>query len=108
MTLVKQYFHQFYIDDIQIIKGALPKEGPLVPVIEREGKRPTPDTSYTGIGKTFNDLIFYEREFTDQKLTSDEMFALLPENPQIMADHDVMLNYNILKGPEYTEITKTA
>ncbi|MBO5165616.1 MAG: endo-1,4-beta-xylanase [Lachnospiraceae bacterium] len=96
---------EFYIDDIQIVKGKLPEEGPLVPITEREDKRPTPDTTYTDLGNTYEDLIFYDREITEKELTSDGMFALLPENPQIMADNDVMLNYKLLKGPEYTEIT---
>ena len=97
---------EFYIDDIRITKGTLPEEPPLIPVKEREGKRPTPDSTYTGIGTTFNDLIFYERETTENNLTSDEMFALLPTNPQIMADNSDMLEYQLLKGPEYTDITE--
>lgn len=95
-----------YLDDVTITKIEVPEkeDTTLVPVTVREGKRPTPDTTYTGIGNTYDDLIFYDRVIEENKLTSDEMFALLPADPDVLADHEDMLNYS-LKGPEYTDIT---
>lgn len=95
-----------YLDDVTITKLDVPKKEytTLVPVTEREGKRPTPDVSYTGIGNTYNDLIFYDRVIAENELTSDQMFALLPSDPEVLANHEDMLNY-VLKGPEYTDIT---
>ena len=96
-----------YVDDVTITKSDVPKKEytTLVPVTEREGKRPTPDVTYTGIGNTYDALIFYNREIDEDKLTSDEMFERLPSDPVVMADHEDMLQFKLLKGPEYTEVT---
>ena len=63
-----------YVDDVKVVKKAgaqapvEPEETTLLPVTEREGKRPTPQV--TGTGKTYDDLIFYTREYKaeDEKL----------------------------------------
>ncbi|MBE7053557.1 MAG: hypothetical protein E7391_04700 [Ruminococcaceae bacterium] len=85
-----------YIDDVKVVKKAsevvvTPEKTTLIPVTQREGKRPTP--LVTGIGKTYDDLIFYDRVFeaAGEKKDSETMFNALPKNPKVMADNDDML-----------------
>ncbi|MBE7053618.1 MAG: hypothetical protein E7391_05010 [Ruminococcaceae bacterium] len=97
-----------YIDDVKVEKkstAAKPEKTTLVPVIEKEGRRPIPAPQVEGKG--YDDLIFYEREFetedASKKLTSEEMFALLPTDAQVMADHSDMVNASVM-GKEYMTI----
>ena len=90
-----------YLDDIMIVRVEGAEEKPLVPVTLRDGKRPTPNVTNTG--NTYDDLIFYDRTFEENPLTSEDMFNKLPDNPVIMADNDDMLAAP-LAGPKYGKI----
>ncbi|MBE7053619.1 MAG: hypothetical protein E7391_05015 [Ruminococcaceae bacterium] len=101
---------EMYIDDIKIEVGKAAE-----PILENEynlpydvkkieGKRPTPIV--TG-GKTYDDLIFYERTFKDPSeiKTSQQLFDALPKNPEKIADNNVMLSAT-LTGKEYASFEK--
>ena len=85
-----------YVDDVKVVKKAVsapvePESTTLIPVTLREGKRPTPSSN--GLGKTYDDLIFYDRVFkaAGEKKDSETMFNALPKNPKVMADHSDMV-----------------
>jgi len=99
-----------YIDDVKVEKknSELTEKQTLVPVTLRAGKRPTPSSN--GLGKTYDDLIFYERTFeekVDNKKDSEAMFAMLPNNPKVMADNQDLLASR-LTGKEYASVEKVA
>ena len=90
-----------YIDDIKITKKKV-AENTLLPVVTREGKRPTPVAKDTG--KTYDDLIFYDREFKDN-ISLDEVFNSLPKDPKVLSTNEKMLNASLM-GQKYATVEK--
>ena len=104
-----------YVDDVKVVAngGATTPSTPSTPaeqgktldtlvLAQREGKRPTP--VITNTGKTYDDLIFYNRDFESaekNKVSSEEMFNALPKNPVVISTEDDLLN-STLSGKEYS------
>ena len=81
-----------YIDDIEIVEEGADGGASFLQISDaKEGRRPVPIAEQTG--KSYDDLIFYPREFEEKEIntkTPEEMFAALPEGRVVVNQDDLM------------------